>query len=188
MTRHSVKALWLVRHAQPVVVPGTCYGQTDVPADGHATSLAADALVSQLPPGAVVYSSPLSRAKDLAQALFERRADLRDAGIDNRLGEMDFGDWEMRLWDHIDPTELQAWSDGFADYRCGGGESAGGLVNRVSRALNECSQVPGPVVWVTHAGVVSAVRHLTRRPLPLLTAANWPPHNLGFGASWVLAV
>ena len=33
--------LWLVRHAQPVVATGTCYGALDVPADAAATQVAA---------------------------------------------------------------------------------------------------------------------------------------------------
>ena len=37
-------SLWLVRHAQPLVAPGTCYGRLDVPADTHATLTAARAL------------------------------------------------------------------------------------------------------------------------------------------------
>ena len=40
--------LWLVRHAQPLVAPGVCYGATDMPADVDATSQAAQALVDRL--------------------------------------------------------------------------------------------------------------------------------------------
>ena len=31
--------LWLVRHAAPLVAPGTCYGALDVPADAQAPVL-----------------------------------------------------------------------------------------------------------------------------------------------------
>ena len=43
--------LWLVRHAAPLVPPGTCYGAWDVPADAQATRAAAERLATALPPG-----------------------------------------------------------------------------------------------------------------------------------------
>lgn len=42
---------WLVRHAQPLIAPGVCYGATDVAADEHATLLTARTLAQVLPPG-----------------------------------------------------------------------------------------------------------------------------------------
>ena len=37
-------SLWLARHARPLVAPGCCYGQWDVPADAADTARAAQAL------------------------------------------------------------------------------------------------------------------------------------------------
>src|SRR5690606_10781153 len=43
------RRLWLVRHAAPLVSPGTCYGALDVPADAAATQAAAVRLAAALP-------------------------------------------------------------------------------------------------------------------------------------------
>ena len=60
--------LWLVRHAQPVVAAGTCYGALDVPADAAATQVAAQRLAQALPAGAAAHYSTLQRCELLALA------------------------------------------------------------------------------------------------------------------------
>jgi len=52
-------SLILVRHAQPLVASGLCYGALDVAADLAATQLAAQALARTLPLGALLSVSPL---------------------------------------------------------------------------------------------------------------------------------
>lgn len=44
-------SLWLARHARPLVAPGCCYGQWDVPADAADTARAAQDLAQVLPHG-----------------------------------------------------------------------------------------------------------------------------------------
>ena len=68
--------LWLVRHAQPLIAPGTCYGATDVPADAAATQTAARALALALPHGTRVVSSTLQRCELLMQSVQGLRPDL----------------------------------------------------------------------------------------------------------------
>src|SRR3989344_6090949 len=58
--------LWLVRHAQPLVAPGTCYGALDIPADPAATRAAAEHLAAALPPQSRVIHSTLQRCEQLA--------------------------------------------------------------------------------------------------------------------------
>ena len=43
--------LWLVRHAQPLIATGICYGQLDIPADLQATQTCAKELFKVLPKG-----------------------------------------------------------------------------------------------------------------------------------------
>jgi alpha-ribazole phosphatase len=61
--------LWLVRHAQPLIEPGICYGATDVPADAPATLAAAQAMAQALPQDVVMLSSPLQRCEHLSQSI-----------------------------------------------------------------------------------------------------------------------
>lgn len=172
--------LWLVRHAAPLVKPGTCYGALDVAADEQATQQAAMALAQALPAGVVLRSSPLQRCTQLANALCVLRADLSFT-TDSCLREMDFGAWEGRRWDALDPAELQAWTDDFARYRPGGGEAVHDFMARVARAWAEATAQAQDVVWTTHAGVIRAAALLHAGQSSVTQAAQWPGAACGFG-------
>ena len=123
--------LWLVRHAQPLVAPGICYGRLDLAADTAATADCARRLALALPAGIRVITSPLQRCAQLAQALQALRPDLV-CHTDARLQEMDFGRWEGRAWQDIEQAELQAWTDDFAHYAVGSSGSSGSSGESVS--------------------------------------------------------
>ena len=159
--------LWLIRHAQPLVDSGICYGQTDVLADSAATALAAQTLAQQLPQGLSIFCSPLQRCELLAHTLYGLRADLSFKN-DIRLSEMHFGNWEMQAWAQIPRSQLDDWTADFAHYPVGQhGESTMGVVQRVLQALVDASTQafasvrkssdPRAMVWITHAGVIRAV-------------------------------
>ena len=159
--------LWLVRHAQPLVAPGTCYGAVDVPADAAATRVAAQRLADALPPKARVFHSTLQRCALLAHDLQALRPDLA-SNPDARLREMDFGHWEGRTWEHIGKTAIDAWTAAFATHAPGGGESLSAMLARVSLALRAAQPQPAKqaaqdVVWITHAGVARCVAWLQAR-------------------------
>lgn len=177
--------LWLVRHAQPQIAPGTCYGALDVDADAPATQAAAQALARVLPQGAALHGSPLRRCAQLSQALHALRPDLQFTQ-DPRLREMEFGDWEGRPWDAIDPAALQAWTDDFAQHRPGGGESVHGFMVRVTQAWNDTRAAGADAVWITHAGVIRAAALLYTGQVPVTRAAQWPATPCGFGTWKVL--
>lgn len=129
--------LWLVRHAQPLIAPGICYGRLDMAADAAASNGCARQLALELPAGLRVRASPLQRCAQLAQSLHRLRPDLAHA-TDARLQEMDFGHWEGRAWQAIAPAELQAWTDDFAHHAVGRtGESVAAFMARVGSAYDE---------------------------------------------------
>ncbi len=189
--------LWIVRHAQPLIAPGLCYGTLDVPADAQATQAAAQTLALSLPKDAVVHCSTLQRCELLARHLIGLRPDL-SLHFDARLREMDFGSWEGQRWDSLPPQALKDWTDDFENYRCGGtGESTGQFVARVYAALQHAwpaAPEQGSTVWITHAGVARAIDwlHQQKRATPpwaplcpplCLSAHAWPQHAPGFGQS-----
>lgn len=173
--------LWLVRHALPLAAEGLCYGASEVRADARATQEAAEALAGAVPEGLVVRSSPLARCMQLAQALETLRPDLV-ATADPRLAEMDFGAWEGRPWDAIGRAAFDAWMADFAQHRCGGGESVAALMQRVGTALTQARDGGADTLWITHAGVVRAVRLLVRGAALPARASDWPQEGLPFGA------
>ncbi|MES2186079.1 MAG: histidine phosphatase family protein [Pseudomonadota bacterium] len=177
------RTLWLVRHAVPLVVRGTCYGRLDLPADAAATQQAAATLAAAVPAGARLVASPLQRCAQLAEALQVLRPDLRRTGDDSRIAEMDFGDWEGQAWNALDPAALAAWTADFARHRPGGGESVADFLARVGSAWDDLhTDAPAtPTVWVTHAGVIRAATLLAAGRRTVERATDWPAFPIGFG-------
>jgi len=171
--------LWLVRHAAPLVAPGTCYGALDVPADAEATRIAAERLAIALPTRAPVFCSTLQRCEQLALAIQALRPDLTP-NPDTRLREMDFGVWEGRAWNAIAHSDVDAWVAAFATRAPGGGENLASVLQRVSSALQAARQWStdhgaADVVWITHAGVARCVAWLEHHgPGAMPRSEDWP--------------
>ncbi|WP_280192486.1 histidine phosphatase family protein [Delftia sp. PS-11] len=155
--------LWLVRHAQPLIGAGICYGRLDVDADMQATHAAAQALHQALPAHCQVQHSPLRRCAQLAQALNGLRRSAPSAE-DARLREMDFGQWEGQSWDAIGATAIGAWAADLARHAPGGGEPLAAMLERVDAALQQARAHAAKDgmdrVWITHAGVARCVQWL----------------------------
>lgn len=141
--------LWLVRHPRTVLPDGVCYGSSDVgPHAGYVEETRA--LVGRIRADAPqrVYSSPLRRCRLLAERI----------GIpspDERLRELDFGDWELRPWREVEREQLDRWRDDPLGWRAPGGETLAELARRAGAFLDdlEASRANGACV-VTHGGVI----------------------------------
>jgi alpha-ribazole phosphatase len=158
--------LHLVRHPKPLIEAGICYGQLDVPARMDMSDVTR--LRAELPPGLPLWSSPLQRCRQLAEQLH------RQPRIDDRLAEMNFGDWEGRPWDEIPRCELDAWAADIAGYAPPGGESPAALQRR-ALAFVVGLDVPEAVI-VTHAGVIRVLfAHWQQLP-----PARWSELQIGF--------
>ena len=185
MTRSKAR-LWLVRHAAPLVPPGTCYGALDVPADTAATQIAAMRLAAALPSCAAVFHSPLQRCEQLGMVIQGLRPDLASKP-DPRLREMDFGAWEGQAWNAIAKSAIDAWTAAFATHAPGGGESLAVMLERVASALTTArqwhtEQAVTDVVWITHAGVARCVHWLLAHESGVLPQADeWPVTAPGWG-------
>jgi alpha-ribazole phosphatase len=165
--------LILLRHFEPLVEAGVCYGRSDIPARVPDTA-ELDGLAAALPAGiAAVAASPLARCRSLAEPL-ARRLGLPLA-IDPRLAEIDFGRWEMRRWDDIPRAEIDAWAADVTGARPHGGESVADMTARVRGFITERRGGPGPLLIVTHLGVVRCLR-------AILGTAGAFEHRLAFGA------
>lgn len=146
--------IYLIRHTRPLVAPGTCYGQSDVPL--HEEGIAEmrkllDSLKNHQ--FDAVYSSPLQRCAQLAQQLSAKYVN------DGRLLELNFGAWELQKWTSISETEMTWWCDNYAEHCVpGGGENFLLLQQRVLSFWTELMQTPhSKVAIVTHAGVMRAL-------------------------------
>ena len=177
--------LWLVRHAQPLIAPGVCYGATDVAADPQATLKAAQALALALPNSVTVTSSPLQRCELLTQFLRGLRPDLLYK-TDDRLAEMNFGCWEGQRWDAIPKADYDHWTADFGKHRFGDVESSNMVLQRVASAWDAMQGETHDAVWITHAGVIRAASLIAQGVRQVDQAAQWPQVAPAFGKWCVL--
>lgn len=164
--------LYLIRHPAPQVADGTCYGLTDL-ALAEDVAAAAARIASQLPPDLPMFSSPLQRCRQLADALHAAPR------IDARLQEMNFGAWEMRPWAEIQREALDGWAADPLGYTPPQGESVAQLQRRVQGFLAEIRAASVErAVLVTHAGVIKVIVGKARE----LPARTWMALKFDYGS------
>jgi len=152
--------LWLIRHPPPQVAAGVCYGRTDLALVDEVAAAAAR-IRPQLPPHAPLFTSPLQRCRQLADALHPAPQS------DERLQEMHFGDWEMTPWAQIQREALDGWAADPLGYRPPQGESVAELRARVLAFVAEAHDAGlQRAVLVTHAGVMKVIVGLAQGMLP----------------------
>jgi alpha-ribazole phosphatase len=160
--------VFLIRHPRPLIDAGICYGRCDIEAEDPLPVAAR--LKPLLPQGTPVISSPLRRARQLAEALDPAPR------IDARLTEIDFGEWESKPWNSIDRVALDAWAADVLNFTPPGGESVARLQRR---AIDFAASLDGPrVALVTHAGIMRALLGHWRQ-LPL---SEWTQLKFDFGS------
>lgn len=143
----------LVRHTRPAIAADICYGSTDLEL---ATSFVEerDVVIASIENCERLISSPLQRCRHLADAIgtvFDVVVE-----IDDRVREMDFGNWEGRRWADIAEAEVALWADDFLHARPHGGESVAMLRARTLAALSDYRAGDRQTVIVTHSGVIKA--------------------------------
>nr|WP_194303289.1 histidine phosphatase family protein [Acetobacter estunensis] len=157
----------LARHPAVRVAAGTCYGQTDVPlAEGwesFAARLAGELAVT----GAQrMFVSPLTRCRLPAEWIAAQ-------GIvrvfpDDRLMELDFGEWEGQPWSLVPREKLDEWAGDLAGFTPPGGESGNSLIARVTEFWRE--RLPdGPIAILSHGGPLRVLTALAQGQKPDLT-------------------
>ncbi|CAL2078405.1 Alpha-ribazole-5'-phosphate phosphatase [Tenacibaculum sp. 190524A02b] len=153
----------LVRHTTPNITKGICYGQADIEtADSFEQELLP--ILSEIPinePTIAYFSSPLQRCSLLANRLS------RNVIFDDRLKELNFGDWELKAWDAINDPLFNLWMNDFVNTPTKKGESYIDLYTRTVAFLNELKQSQHQkAVVVTHAGVIRSLwAHVNNIPL-----------------------
>ena len=142
----------MIRHTRVGVDKGTCYGWSDVPV---AETFEQEAAVTKgnldtFGEFDAVFSSPLTRALRLAVY-----CGYPEAIKDERLKEMNMGDWEMLKFDEIKDRRLQQWYDNYMTLPTTNGESFPMLYDRVSPFLDELRGKPFHRVAIfAHGGVL----------------------------------
>jgi broad specificity phosphatase PhoE len=152
-----VTRLLLLRHAEPADdARGRCYGTLDVGLSERGRRRAQE-LAGRLEAPAAVYSSPRVRALETAELAFGVRPI-----ADERLRELDFGEFEGRTYDEIErsqPELYRRWMETPTQVEFPRGESYALLRHRVLDSLAEIlARHPAETVAiVAHGGVARAI-------------------------------
>jgi alpha-ribazole phosphatase len=149
--------VYLVRHTETTVGKGVCYGHSDLPLKEPYKEQFKEILSQIKPKEAKIYSSPLIRCSLLANYLHLNSLNTEPISYDERLIELNFGEWELKEWDKIDNIVLSDWMEDFVNNRAGSGESFNQLYLRVNHFIEntlfrEHNNLPS--IIVTHAGVI----------------------------------
>jgi broad specificity phosphatase PhoE len=106
-----------------------------------------------------VLTSPLRRARDTASPIAAERG--APVEVDERLIEIDYGDWEGQPFATLDATVVARWRSD-PDLAPPGGESLAAVAGRVAAFCEEWLRVES-------AGVIVAVSHVS----PIKAAVTW---------------
>ena len=148
-----MKKVYLIRHGLPDFPggKGMCIGTTDIPMGERGLAQAAE-MAKMLPPVTAVFSSPLTRAVQTAQAIGMRITILDD------LRELYAGEWDGLLFDEIRqryPELYAARSHDLTIPLPGAEDHANGLA-RFKGAMEEAAkQSPGDFAVVAHGGIIA---------------------------------
>jgi alpha-ribazole phosphatase len=158
----------LIRHTAPKIATGVCYGQSDIPI-GDDFAIDSKKIIDLLPKQIDgIYSSPLSRCKMLASKIAASIEYSEGITLDDRLIEMNFGQWEMKKWCEIPRDEFMQWEKDIVLNSTPNGESFAVLCSRVHAFLQDLIKTDHmKVIVVTHAGVIRCLLSIINK-IPLI--------------------
>ena len=148
-----MKKVYLIRHGLPDFPggKGMCIGTTDIPMGEKGRKQAAE-MAKILPPVTAVFSSPLTRAVQTAQAIGLPVAILDD------LREMYAGEWDGLAFEEIRQRYPELYAARFHDLTIplpGAEDHTEGLA-RFSAAMETAAQAsPGDFAVVAHGGIIA---------------------------------
>lgn len=147
-----MKRVYLIRHGLPDFPGGKrmCLGATDIPL-GEAGLQQAREMAAKLPPVTAVFSSPLTRAVQTAQAIGAPT-------ILNDLRELHAGEWDGLTFDEIRvryPDLYEARGQDPTIPLPGAEDDATGLARFRSAMETAAELAPGDFAVVAHGGIIS---------------------------------
>ena len=146
--------IYFIRHTAVYNPNKLCYGQSEIPLEENFT-VDFDWIKDHLSieENTSFFSSPFRRCSKLASYLSDDTFK-----IEERISELNFGNWEMKPWVQIDEKELNPWMEDFVNYAPTQGESFNDLYNRSVDFFEDLTHsTSNDAVVVCHAGVIRAI-------------------------------
>ncbi|SHJ25675.1 histidine phosphatase family protein [Parasporobacterium paucivorans] len=157
----ETRRIYLVRHCEPQLPQDAsfCLGKKDIPLNDEGRKQAhnlkkifSDRDIS------CVYSSPLSRARETAIIIADKK---RDVVVKESYSELNTGRWDGLSFEEIKekfPQEYKERGMNLEHYVIVGGESLAACRDRAMSELSRTIQeTDGNIVIVTHAGVIRMI-------------------------------
>ena len=115
-----------------------------------------------------VYSSPLKRCIKLTNKLTENYI------VDERIKEMNLGDWEMKKMSSISKKEKLDWENNLLSFKIPNGESNNDFLKRLKSFLDDIFKFNEDALIVCHAGSINGMLSLlTKEPFDKMVKNYW---------------
>ena len=150
---------FFLRHTSLDVAQDVFYGQTDLDvSSSFETELKKIKLKLQdeniLLDKLKVFSSPLKRCVKLANSLTNQII------LDERIMELNLGDWEMKPKQSIDSKLIKEWEDNMMTFKIPNGETNQDFLHRLKKFLDQILIMNEDVFIVAHAGSINGMLSL----------------------------
>jgi len=172
--------IYLIRHTSLDIEPDIFYGQSDIDVsdnfENEVKIIKKKIAKYNIIEGKIkIYSSPLKRCRKLANELFQEFI------IDDRLKELNFGDWENRRIKDIPLNLLESWKKNIMNFQIPNGESNDDFFLRLRDFCDHIINQGNDIVIVAHAGSINCIiSYLAKIPFNKLVIENWK--RIGFGS------
>ncbi len=171
--------IYFLRHTSLKVGLNTFYGQTDVDVSDSFFD-EANKVKKKIVKECIdlkkikIYSSPLKRCIKLTDQITKKYE------VEDRVKEMNLGDWEMKKMDEIPKEKIKKWEENLMTYKIPNGESNEEFLNRLSAFINEILEKKNDVLIVCHAGSINGmISILTNEPFDKMVKNYWEKISYG---------
>lgn len=145
--------IYVIRHTKVSVGSGICYGQSNLAVSDTFHEEAEKLKMELVLPFDSVYSSPLTRCIKLAKKFDDSII------LDDRLKEMDFGDWEMKPWNEIPKQEIEQWYSDYVNTSVPNGENFKMVYERLCSFMEDIRLSFGnqKILIICHGGIIRSI-------------------------------
>jgi probable phosphoglycerate mutase len=135
-------------------------GRSDVPLSDEGRAVVGGWTLPESAMSARWVTSPLQRCQETASILRHRHRFAGTIGVETRLVEMSFGEWEGRTLRELRSIQGPAMAElegRGLDFRAPGGESPRDVQTRLAPWLKEIDDAGDDLLAITHKGVIRAL-------------------------------
>lgn len=169
----SILPVLISRHPQVEGASGLCYGRREMTLGAGWEAGAAGLMTLARGIGcAVIHTSPSSRCRIVAKMLEDWSG--LPVCSDDRLRELDFGQWEGRAWEDVPRAALEDWAADPEGFYPPEGESGRKLQERIQSFWKDLLRAGQPALILSHGGPLRLLDGLARGMKPNLMAPSMP--------------